>query len=356
MVLLRRIWPKTALAMVRFAALIFAGASIAPSLPAHPGLGVLWWLAGSAGIVLLVIVYVITFVRRRTFLGEPAVVAVLLVVIGSSREDPEAIIGLCMGALTLLSMHSTFGLAIVRLALIVGAMLTSIAISPAAQTVGLAWRAEQNAALVPILTLMALLNTAVNVLLQRQQRAAAREALLAKTGLGLVNVTDLHEVRRVVGDSLVALCAEWPEHPVLVVRRESEIAVVEVALGTTPGLVGAAVPASVVSGVPHTLTLLDKDQRSAVNALAGGAHTWRGMAFADERGGLLVLVAGRRIPPALRDGLHALGTYWSLAETSCRAHAAWVAMSSLCCSAACTAHEISGLSSRHRHVLGEGQR
>jgi diguanylate cyclase (GGDEF)-like protein len=320
-VLLRRIWPNTALATVRFAALIFACVSIVPSLPANLGLGVSWRLAGSAGIVLLVMVYVTVFLRRRTFLVEPAVVAALLVVIGSSREDPEAIIGLSMGALTLLSMHSTFGLAIARVALIVVAMLSSIAISPAAQAAGLAWRAEQNVALVPILTMMALLNTAMNVLLQRQQRAAAREALLAEAGLGLVNVTDLHEVRRVVGDALHALCAQWPGHPVLVVRRAPESAVDEIALGTTPGLAGVTMPAEVVSGLPDTMTLLDDDRQAALHALAGGAHTWHGMGIADERHGLLVLVAGRRIPPALCDGLRAMATYWSLAETNCRVHA-----------------------------------
>jgi diguanylate cyclase (GGDEF)-like protein len=331
-VLLRRVWPDTALAKVRFAALVFACVTVVPSLRANPDIDATWQLAGSAGLVLLLTLHVTTFLRRRTFLLEPALVAVLLVVIGSSREDPEAIIGLCLGALTLLSMHSMFSLAIARLVLIVAAMMTSIAMSPSAQAVGLTWHADQYVALVPALTLTALLNTAVNVLLQRQERAAAREALLAQTGLDLINLTDLDEVRRVVVRALRSLCAEWPDHPVLVARRTPEGAVVEVALGTAPaprseavghvtGLAGVTVPAEVVSGLSNTLTLLDDDQEAALNAVAGGAHRWRGLAFVDESDGPLVFVAGRRDPLALSDSLGTMATYWSLAESNCRVHA-----------------------------------
>ncbi|HSK95645.1 MAG TPA: diguanylate cyclase, partial [Euzebyales bacterium] len=319
--LLRRIWPDTALAMARLAAVILACASVVPSLPSNPGIGGTWRLAGSTGIALLVALYVTTFVRRRTFLMDPVMTAALIVVVGSSREDPDAIIGLCLGALTLLSMHSTFRQTIVRAVLVIGALLAGIALSPAAQAVGLRWNAEQNFALVPMLTMMALLNTAVNVLLQRQQRMAAREALLARTGLDLINVTDPDEVRRVVRGALGILCAEWPEHPALVVRRGSDGAEVEVALGALPALAGAAVPAQVVSGLPTTLTPVDDERGAVLDAVVGGVHRWHGLAFAAEQDDRLVLVAGRRIPVAFGDGLRAIATYWSLAETNCRVHA-----------------------------------
>jgi hypothetical protein len=78
--LLRRFWPDSALAIVCLAALIFACFIAVPALPANPDIDATWRIAGSASLALLVIVYVTTYVRRRTFLVEPPLVAVLLVV------------------------------------------------------------------------------------------------------------------------------------------------------------------------------------------------------------------------------------------------------------------------------------
>jgi diguanylate cyclase (GGDEF)-like protein len=226
-----------------------------------------------------------------------------------------------MGALILLSMHSSVRHAAARAIPVIAALMGSIALSPAAHTQGLSWRADQNFAVVPMLIMMALLNGAVNVLLQRQQSTAAREALLARTGLRLVNVTDPNEVRRVAGAALRTLGEEWPDLPTLVVRREGDRAEVEVATGVHRGVEGDAVPLRAVDGLSTSLTPLDGAQHAALGAVVDGVRSWHGMAFGDDGDDRSILIAGRSIPVAMSDGLRAIATYWSLAETNCRVHA-----------------------------------
>jgi diguanylate cyclase (GGDEF)-like protein len=311
----------TALSKARFAGLIFACASSAPNVSAtYPGAGRTWQLVGSLAMASLLALYVITFVRRRTFSTEPAVVAALIVVGGSSLTDPDAVIALTMGALTLLSMHSTIRQAVVRLVLLVAALLTSIAVSPAAHDLGLSWYAEQNITLIPMLTVMALLNAAVPLLLLRQQEAAGREALLARAGLELINLTDPDDVRAVAGRTFMSLCAEWPRHKVLVVRVRDGSAIVEAA--TRDDLMNRAVPAVSVLGTDATtLVPLDEAARRALDAVAGEQRRWWGMAFGGEDDDRFLLVGGPEVPAALSDALRSMATYWSLAESNCRTHA-----------------------------------
>ncbi|HYN97607.1 MAG TPA: EAL domain-containing protein [Pilimelia sp.] len=340
MTLLRRLRPDTALAKARLAGLLFAVASSAPNITqTYPGAGGTRQLVGSVAMAALVALYLVTYLRQRTFLIEPVIVATLIVAGGSSQRDPDAVIALCMGSLTLFSMHSSMRQAVVRLVLVIGALLVSVGISPAAHDLGMTWYAEQNITLMPMLIVMALLNAGVNLLLQRQQRAAARESLLARTGLDLINLTDLAEVRTIAERRFAEVCADWPGHTVLVARRQSGTAVVETAVSTSRDqtgtvasrdltgtvasrdLTGTVLP---LTGLPTegttTLTALDEASSQALDAAIGG-RTWSGMAFGGEDDERALLVSGSTIPAAMADALRTMATYWSLAEVNCRTHA-----------------------------------
>lgn len=95
---LHRIGSASALTKARLAALALACASLVPSLPADPDISVAWRVSGSAGLVLLIALYITTFVRGRTFLLDPVAVPALLVIIGSGRQDPGRRSSVCRPA------------------------------------------------------------------------------------------------------------------------------------------------------------------------------------------------------------------------------------------------------------------
>jgi hypothetical protein len=82
-----------------------------------------------------------------------------------------------------------------------------------------------------VCVLVAFLIALVYMAVTGQERAAAREALLARNGRRLVGLTDPAEVRAVTGETAAALAAATPGLGLMFLRREGGRVVVEAAYG-----------------------------------------------------------------------------------------------------------------------------
>ena len=170
------------------------------------------------GAVLLIGLYVVTLAAKRPLPWEPVVLAVLVVVTSAGQDDPEQAIDLALGACAIMPLHSRPRLAVTRLGLILTAYMTCAVVSPAARAVGMTWHSTDVLDPLPPLAMVGALIAVVHVLLFRQQQAADRESLLARTGQRLINLTDVTEVRATLGEALAGLCEEGDRRTALIVR------------------------------------------------------------------------------------------------------------------------------------------
>src|SRR4051794_21956798 len=103
----RSLLPRTVLQRVRLAALLFACSAplsqfpigMAPSAPRAAQ------IQGFFALVLLIVVYVVTFARRRTMTLCPIAVGALILIAGDAMVDPMAVIALCIGTMVHQSLY-----------------------------------------------------------------------------------------------------------------------------------------------------------------------------------------------------------------------------------------------------------
>jgi diguanylate cyclase (GGDEF)-like protein len=328
---LSRLGKTTALTRFRLAAHAFACyTALAGVFGATDQFGALVGWMGRLGGVLLVALYVVTFVRRRAFVLEPVVLAILIVVTGAGQADPEQTISLSLGALAVVPVNAGIRFIAVRLGLVLTAFVFSPTVTPAARAVGMTWQSEDVLTALPPLAMLGALIATVYVLLVRQESATARESLLARSGQQMINLIEVAKVRAVVTGTLTALCEDWPGRTVLITRFGSAepsggSTEVTVEFAVRNDLVGQTVP--LLTGTGTESSAVDAPARARLALLTGDDQAWWGFRFSD--GDLGVLISGRAVPDVLGDALRTLGTQWSLAERNCRHHAelAWGANS-----------------------------
>jgi diguanylate cyclase (GGDEF)-like protein len=327
---LHRLLPNNALARARFAALLYSSAGSPMLLIAGSGGPGRLSPINAIALGLLVVNYVTTYVRRRVVWAEPPVTALLIVLAVLHSPQPRVVIGLCICALTTQSMYGRLDMSLLRMVLVIAGFLLSMALSPVAQAEGLPWNSPLNLSLVPVLTMLGLLNASLYVLLQRMEQSAARGAMLAAAGQQLISLTDVDMVRATSMRVLTELCADWPACAFIVVRLHGDRTVYEAGAGLSgpagtgpqvggelrvPGL-GAVVSAD--SGAVG----LDPAATAALSEIVGLQLRWWGLGFTVEDDHRLVLVgARRRLPVGAADTVQTLAAQWSLAEASCRSHA-----------------------------------
>jgi diguanylate cyclase (GGDEF)-like protein len=192
---LRRRLPDTALGRVRLVAVVFGVLGLVMiaqvGSPLHPRT---WHLASAVAIVLLGVVYIVTYRRERTFWFDPVAVPVLIVVGGSGLIDPFNVVGLTMGAVVALSPYGSRRAWVIRS---IGAILTLpvvVAISPSVEGRPVHWASATVFGILPQVVLMTVMMRGVFAVMLRQSQAFAREAVLARAGSLLLGVTDSDRV------------------------------------------------------------------------------------------------------------------------------------------------------------------
>ena len=323
MLIVHRLRETNALARFRLATLAFACyTALEGAFGTTDRFGAAMETATLAGALLLIGLYVVTFVAIRPLPWEPVVLAVLVVVTAAGQDDPEQAIELALGALAIMPLHSRPRFAVTRLGLVLTAYVMCSVVSPAARELGMTWHSEDVVNPLPTLAMVGALITVVHMLLSREQQAAARESLLAQTGQRLINLANVTEVRATLGDALAEVCEEWDRRTALVVRfapagvaEPAADAVVELAVAGE--LVGRSLPWP--SGIEAEWSAVDWPARAELAAVTGDDRAWWAVRFDD--GDLGVLVSGPAVPAALGVALRTLVTQWSLAERNCRNHA-----------------------------------
>jgi diguanylate cyclase (GGDEF)-like protein len=322
-----RLRPATPLATARLAAVWFASLGCVPHLfGTAPQFPMGSRVAAIAAIAGLMVTFVVTYRRGRAALLEPLLVAALAALAGRNLADPDAVIGLCLSALATQSLYGSPRQAFTRLGLVLVAFLTSVGLSPAAHARGLVWHSAQVLPLLPFIGATGAVMVALHALLIRVQQAAARDAVLARTGQQLLGRVGLDEVRAVARAALAALCAAMPGQDVLVARLRDGQPVPDAAVLAGRGVdAPPALPAGCLQGIDPTAEgaiRLAAEPAATLNELAGGRRHWWGLGLASADGARYLLVGSDRRPdPAVLDALRTLVTQWSVAEAGSRAHA-----------------------------------
>jgi diguanylate cyclase (GGDEF)-like protein len=169
--------------------------------------------------------------------------------------------------------------------------------------------------------LVAFLIALVYMAVTGQERAAAREALLARNSRRLLGVTDPEEVRSVTGETAAALAAATPGLGLMFLRREGGHVVVEAACGlprVTPGdLLPVGSVARLDADDTGEMRRLEGDTDD-IDALVTERRHWRGCGIGSQDGERFVLVgAGRWTPNDAYDAVRTLVTQRAIAEAGC---------------------------------------
>jgi len=197
-------------------------------------------------------------------------------------------------------------------------------------------------AVAAVCVLVAFLIALVYMAVTGQERAAAREALLARNSRMMLGLTDPADVRDVTGETAAALVAATPGLGLMFLRREGAHAVVEATYGLPRVASGDLLPIG-------ALARIDPDDTGAMHRLEGDTddidalvterRRWRGCGVGSADAERFVLVgAGRRTPGDAYDAVRTLVAQHAIAEAGCAAHSAPVH--------ATTTDELAGLPGR----------
>jgi diguanylate cyclase (GGDEF)-like protein len=304
--------PDGNLSRVRLAALVYAGVSSFSQLGqlGNP-------LRSAAYLPFAVLCIVLCFgilanaYRRAAVSWWTAVPVPALVALGAAGlKDPVAAIGLALAALIVLALYGSTRLYCVR---VVGAMISlpaAVAVSPMSAGREIYWNSPTVIALMPQIILMGVLTRGIYLSLLRQERASARESVLARAGHAMLGVTDVARVRETGQHAAAELVALNPGIAMLVLSaRSGRLRMVSVA-GGPADLDGRALGNPAVPD-PAELTLLLPD-----------FHDWHidslgtDPATADR---FIAVGAHRRVPPDVLDAFRTLSHQVMLAESNCQA-------------------------------------
>ena len=315
----------TVLQRVRLASLVFATASVVSQLPLgiDASLPAADRIRGLAALGALIALYAVTFLRRRPAPLEPVVTGGLLLAAGTALTDPMVVIGLAMGGIVHQSLYGTSRAAIVRGAGTLAAYLLTIAISAAAARRGLAWNSGVVLGNVPLVVGAGALMRVLLAALTSSERAAARDAVIARTATTLLGQTDVADIRRIGSRTGAALAALQPGVGVLRVEARPEALVVDSANGVFAGRLGATLPQDVVARLDPGETDLQplEDHTGALAALVGGRMRWTALLLPTPAATRFLLIgARRRLSPDDLGAHRVLAAQVAMAEARATAH------------------------------------
>jgi diguanylate cyclase (GGDEF)-like protein len=321
----RALLPRTVLQRVRLAALLFACSAPASQFPIGMGSHVpeAAQVRGFVALVLLIVVYLVTFARRRTTPLCPIVVGLLIFFAGYAMVDPMAVIALCIGTMVHQSLYGGRREAIMRTFTVCTGYLLTIGLSAAAAQRGLHPGAPIVVGNLPGIIGAGAVMRVLLAALTRHRQTAARDAVLARVAAALLGETDATAIRRIAGDAGAELCALQPGVGVLRVRVEDDRVTVENSNGELRAARGATLPLACVAGLDptdDTIRALTGDT-SAFDRLAGRRMHWSAMRLsAPDAPRFVVVGAEKPLSHEVLSAHRVLAAQVSLAEDSAAAH------------------------------------
>ncbi len=266
----------------------------------------------SASLLVMFLILLGTYLRGRSSWWTAVPLPLLIIIGGAGLEDPVATIALAMSSMIVMSLYGSTPLWLVRAA---GAMVSipaANAISPLSGDRVMHWNSATVLGVLPQVLLMSVLTRGIYLSLQRQERAVARESLLARAGVAMLGVTDAEQIRgigRKTADEVVALS---PGTALIVLRRAPGGFEATTVVGVPPEIRGRVLGLEVVT-----------DHR-VLAALAPGFKVWQldSLGADPAAAEVFIAVAGRqRLRPEVLDALRNLSHQVILAEKGCQAHA-----------------------------------
>jgi diguanylate cyclase (GGDEF)-like protein len=321
----RALLPETVLQRVRLAALLFACSGPASQFPIgmDRGLSEAVQVRGIVALVLLIALFVATFVRRRMVPVGPVALGGLIFLAGFAMVDPMAVIALCIGTMVHQSLYGGRREAIARTIAVCTAYLLTIGLSTAAAQRGLHPGAPIVLGNLPGIVGAGAVMRVLLTALTRHEQTVARDGVLARAAAALVGETDVTAIRRIAGEAGAELCALQPGVGVLRVRVESDRVTVENSNGELRAARGATLPLACVAELDpgdDSIRTLTGDT-SAFDRLAGRRMHWTAMRLAAPDAPRYLVVGAEK--PLSHDVLAAhrvLVAQVALAEDSAAAH------------------------------------
>ncbi|HEY0002401.1 MAG TPA: GGDEF domain-containing protein [Actinoplanes sp.] len=307
--------PAGSLGRARLGAVFLGGLAVLGQLPqlGNPGRSAEYLRLSAAAILLLLGMVLFIYRSGRAPWWTSILLPVLVVIGASGLKDPLAGTAFAVSATMVLSLYVSTPSWFV---LVAGAMTSvpfAVAISPYSAGRIIGWDTATVLSIVPQVLLMSSMMRGIYLALHRQDRAAEREAELARCGRDMLGVTDagrLHEIARRAGDKLVAL---QPGIALLILRPLPDGGLVVSSAGGGPGDVrGRAVGDDVLTD-PALLAAL----------VPGHAH-WTIDPFGTDPAApdrYLAVGGRRRVPTDVLDTFRNLSLQVLLGEGGCRAHA-----------------------------------
>ncbi|BCY14231.1 GGDEF domain-containing protein [Actinoplanes sp. L3-i22] len=258
----------------------------------------------AASIVAVVVLIVVMHRRRRSSWWSVPVLPVLVTLGAAGLKDPLAGTAIALAALIVCSLYDTNRRWLARMAGSLVAMPAAVAISPDVVSQATSWHSPSVLGLLPQIFLMGVLTRAFYLGLERQERAAARDARLTQAGHELLAVTDGAEIRRIGERTSQELVRMHPGVALLIAFRDTDGLRVTFGAGTPDGLAGHRLAGDVPDEAELT-TLVPGFDRWHVDPLGGEPAT----------APLLMLVGGRRaVPVEVLDAFRSLSYQVILAD------------------------------------------
>src|SRR3954447_15240019 len=226
-----------------------------------PGWSAAWHLRGIVALVLLIALFVATFVRRRMLPVSPLALGGIIFLAGFAMVDPMAVIALCIGTMVHQSLYGGPREAIVRAIAVCAAYLLTIGLSAAAAQRGLHPGSPIVVGNLPGIIGAGAVMRVLSGALTRREQTVARDAVLARAAAAMLGETDVTAIRRIAGEAGAELCALQPGVGVLRVRVEDDRVTVENANGVLRAARGATLPLACVAELDPA--------DDAIRALAG---------------------------------------------------------------------------------------
>src|SRR3954466_925769 len=321
----RALLPQTVLQRVRLAALLFACSAPASQFPIgmDRSLSEGVQLRGIVALVLLIALYVATFVRRRSVPVGPLALGGTIFLAGFAMVDPMAVIALCMGTMVHQSLYGDRRQAILRTITVCAAYLLTIAFSAAAAQRGLHPGSPIVLGNLPgIIGAGAVMNV-LRPAPPRHEKTVARDAVLARAAAALLGETDVTVIRRIAGEAGAELCALQPGVGALRGRVEEDRVTVENSNGVLRAARGATLPlacVAVLDPADNAIRELTGDT-SAFDRLAGRRMRWTAMRLsAPDAPRYLVVGAETPLSHDILAAHRVLAAQVSLAEDGAAAH------------------------------------
>lgn len=311
--------------------------------------------AGLIAFLLLLTYLVAGYLRQRPPPLGWLLVGVALVVGGSSLPDLAFTAVLCIVITVFEGLYGTAGstarhtiTAIVALPLVILFDRTL----GAAQLGGVPWLILMGVSL--SLTTVAVVVRSLFDLLERQIRAARRDAIIARTGTELIDETDLSRVDHTIQSATEELCQLAPGVGILTLRRTGNLLVVADQVGfpesiesvalPLPGPPATTEPATIVepvglstlvggsgqyepgfhdsvNGPPEPVFDWPASFTNRLNTLIGETRHWRPIELPTTNGHGLVVVSGlHKVPDDTVEGFRALANLRALAQARTSSH------------------------------------